>query len=115
MKTEIKNAVIEGTMLGKEDHGIMTCFLQLDYGGASQSFGGWSLKTYGIQFIIRILEVLEVEEWEQLKGKVCRVEASLDKVHRIGHVIKDQWFDPEKEKSNEVSNRSAADPETSSR
>ena len=29
---EIKNAKIESTMLGTEDHGIMTCYLYLDYG-----------------------------------------------------------------------------------
>ena len=29
---EIKNAVIDNTMLGFEDHGILTCYLFLNYG-----------------------------------------------------------------------------------
>ena len=38
---EIRNAVIQSTMLGYEDHGILTCFLHLDYSGAGQGFGGY--------------------------------------------------------------------------
>ncbi len=38
---EIKNAKIEKTTLGFEDHGIMTLFIYLDYGGSGQGFGGY--------------------------------------------------------------------------
>ena len=43
MAIEIRNAIIKSTMLGTKDHGIMTCYLYLDYGGEGQAFGGSSL------------------------------------------------------------------------
>lgn len=107
--TEIKNATIRSTSLGREDHSIMTAFIHLDYGGTGQGFGGWAFDepaadrapdsrrrgaAFGCDFILRVLEVLEIETWEKLPGTSCRVEASSGKVHRIGHYLKDQWFDP---------------------
>ena len=104
-----KNAVIESTMLGIEDHGIMTCFLYLDYGGTCQGFGGYSLDVFdknkdkrigtawGTEFVRRVLETIEVDSWEKLKGKHCRVVSDYGKVYRVGHIIKDKWFDPEKD------------------
>ena len=90
-----KNAKIVSTMLGFEDHGIMTCYLYLDYDGSGQGFGGYALGgEFGIEFIKKILKTLEVDKWEDLAGTHCRAEAGHDKVHRIGHILKDQWFDP---------------------
>lgn len=94
-------------MLGVEDHGIFTCFLNLDYGGLSQSFGGYALDkydkkedtrlgtAYGLEFIRRILATLEVSSWEKLPGTHIRVVAQHDKVLSIGHIIKDRWFAPD--------------------
>lgn len=108
---ETKNAVIESTMLGIEDHGILTCFLYLNYGGSSQGFGGYSFDEYdkgkdkrvgvawGMEFIRNVLETLEVESWEDLTGERCRVVSDSGKVYRIGHFLKDQWFDPDKDLS----------------
>lgn len=111
MSTELMNAKIRSTMLGREDHGILTAFLNLDYGSGGQSFGGYALDewvgprssegkrigtAYGMEFIAEILRVLEVETWEKLPGTVCRVRAEHSKVHAIGHFLKDQWFEPEK-------------------
>ncbi len=108
MEMETRNARIRSTHLGEEDHGIFTCYLNLDYDGAGQSFGGYSLDeyrgergkgrrvgtAYGMEFIKKILDTLEVGAWEKLPGTVCRVVADHGKVHRIGHFLKDQWFDP---------------------
>lgn len=108
MPPEIRNAKIESTMLGYEDHGILTCFVHLDYGGSGQGFGGYGLdqydkatdkrkgSAYGIAFIKGILDTLEVEKWEDLKGTHCRAEATFGKVLAIGHILKDKWFYPEK-------------------
>lgn len=106
----IQNAVIESTMLGQEDHGILTCFLMLNYGGSGQGFGGWALDeprrdsadkflgrfgtAWGMQFIAGVLKVLEVSSWEKLPGTHCRADADHGKVYRIGHILKDRWFDP---------------------
>jgi hypothetical protein len=106
MNPEIKNARIDGTLLGYEDHGILTCFLYLDYGGTSQGFGGYTLDeydetvkrriptVYGMKFVTEILRVVGVDSWEKLKGQHIRVEADWQAVHRIGHLLKDVWFDP---------------------
>lgn len=110
MTPEIKNAKIQSTSLGYEDNGILTCCLMLNYESGGQGFGMYALDAppiqrkpgfdrrgtaFGMEFIRRILLTVDVERWEQLPGKHIRVEASEEKVHRIGHIIKDIWFDPE--------------------
>lgn len=113
---ETRNAIIEGTMLGYEDHGILTAMLILDYGGSGQGFGGYQLDTYrrpgpdneedyggraahkACGFLIqRILETVGVEKWEQLKGKHIRVKTTWSKILAIGNILEDKWFEPEKE------------------
>ncbi len=106
---EIKNALIKSTFLGIEDHGIFTAFITLDYSGSGQSFGGYSMDApnkgeqglsrigtpFGCEFILRVIRTLEVNSWEKLIGTYCRVMATHNKVHSIGHIQKDQWFSPE--------------------
>jgi hypothetical protein len=95
MITEIKNAKIVYTTLGYEDHGIFTATIGLDYGSGGQAFGGRCLRDkYAYEFISGVLNALEVKAWEKLIGVSCRVEADNNSVHRIGHYLKDQWFDP---------------------
>ena len=93
---EIKNAKITSTFLGREDHGIPTCFVHLDYGSSAQGFGGYDLRfpSYGIDFITKILSTLEVASWEKLPGTYCRAKADRCCVQAIGHITKDQWFSP---------------------
>lgn len=107
MNPEIRNAVIKSTMLGYEDHGIFSCMLYLDYGGSGQGFGGYGLDTYdnktkkrkgtayGLAFIAKILDTLEIEKWEDLPNTHCRADATFGKINGIGHILKDQWFYPE--------------------
>ncbi len=107
MPPEIKNAKITSTMLGREDHGILTAFVYLDYGGASQGFGGYAFDGYdkatkeryghrfGMDFIAAVLATVGVETWEKLPGKVCRVRADFGKVYTLGNFLTDTWFDPE--------------------
>ena len=95
MSRTIQNAVIRGVMLGREDHGIPTAFVQLDYDGRSQGFGGYGLDGAAMSvFVLGVLDTLEVESWEKLVGKPCRADAEHTTVHRIGHFLKDRWFDP---------------------
>lgn len=103
--SEIKNAKIRSVSLGFEDHGILTCWLHLDYGGVSQGFGGYGFshrpkdKHIGApdlaDFLLGILTTLEVDTWEALVGKSVRADADHGGVKRIGHYLKDQWFDPQ--------------------
>jgi len=109
MAEQIENATITGTTLGKEDHGIFTCYLHLNGEGWGSAFGGYALDeyqpaakrrvgtAYGMEFIGAILRTLEVDSWEQLKGQHCRVatEGIGGRVTKIGHLIKNKWFDPE--------------------
>lgn len=102
---ETKNAVIENAEIFVEDHGLLTAYITLDYGGSGQGFGGWGLylpKTFthhklaspAGHWIFRVLEVAGVEKWSQLKGKTVRVQSEFTKVHAIGHIVKDDWFNP---------------------
>ena len=105
---EIKNARIESTMLGYEDHGVFTCMLHFDYGEhGGQGFGGYALSgknpkdsyyknQYCAMFIEGILKTVGVEKWEDLIGKHVRVEAEFDGIKRIGNILEDIWFDPKK-------------------
>lgn len=100
---ETCNAVIKFMKITNEDHGMLSAWLTLDYGGAEQGFGGYCLytpskfrqqKNYAGLFIWRVLETVGVSEWEQLPGKIIRVRKEHTKVHAIGHIVKDIWFAP---------------------
>lgn len=107
MSREIRNARISSTHLGLEGHGIFSVMIDLDYDGGGQGFGGYALDrwvpdlkrrrgtAWGMEFIARVLRVVGVEKWEDLKGKYVRADAEFTKVHRIGHITADRWFDPD--------------------
>ena len=108
MTPKIENCRIKSTMLGVEDHGIFTCMLHLEGDGWGCGFGGYGLDmwsdadkrrigtAYGMEFIKKILDTLELERWEQLPGTLIRAENEGigGKVVRIGHYMRDKWFDP---------------------
>jgi len=103
----IKNGKITSTMLGIEDHGIMTFFLTVQWPGSGCSFGGYSLDAYGgegeprrssgvgYQAIRRILETLGVDRWEKLPGTLIRLEdeGPGGRLTKIGHIMEERWFD----------------------
>ena len=104
---EIKNAIITSASITNDDHGLLTAWLNLDYGGSGQGFGGYALylpnsfKNHNTSkgnfvghFIWRVMEVADVSEWNKLIGKTVRVKAEWGKVHAIGHILKDNWFNP---------------------
>ena len=100
---EIRNAKITSTFLGF-NHGCLTFWLNLDYGGSGQSAGGYVLDTYdkgkggrighacGSGIIGKILEIIEVESWEELPGIHIRVKATHGGVSEIANVLKDNWL-----------------------
>jgi len=103
---EEKNAVIESATITSGDHGLLSAWLTLDYGGSGQGFGGYclylpkSFKHHKLEsaaghFIWRVMEIAGVDRWENLKGKTIRVRAEHDGVKAIGHIVKDDWFCPE--------------------
>lgn len=109
MNTQIKNAVIESTSIDTGRGGMVTIWLHLKYNSGSQGFGGHALylaKDYtnhsidcgfAGHFIYRCMEIAGVEKWEQMKGKTIRVKATDSGVEEIGHIIKEDWFNPLKD------------------
>lgn len=108
MTPRIENAVIDQVSLGTEDSGIFTCLLYIRGDGIT-GFGGYALDSYdqklerrrgtayGLEFIMQILRTLEVGNWEKLPGTPIRIETTGigGRITRIGHFLKDRWFDPE--------------------
>ena len=105
---EIKNAIIKGASLTADDHGLLSGWLDLDYGGSGQGFGGYclylpksfthhELKSYAGHWIWRIMEIAGVTEWDKLAGKCIRVKGTWGGIIAIGHIVKDDWFYPKED------------------
>lgn len=106
---KIVNAKIEETFLGREEHGILTCYLYLSGDGFGVGLGGRALDGYaemekrrvatqeGFEFIDRIMTVVGVQKWEDLVGKYVRIEVPEagfgSEVTKVGNLIKDDWLD----------------------
>lgn len=104
---KIQNAKIESVSLTMADHGVLTFYLGLDGGGWGARFGGYvigkgylgaedfSASESGLEAIMRIMDTVGVERWEELTGKYVRV-ADCEwgkKITRIGNILNDKWFD----------------------
>lgn len=103
----IENAKIRSTMLGREDHGIMTFMIYIDARDFSCGVGGFCLDGYdkesktrvfkaeSLEAISKVLEVVGVNKWEDLPGKYIRFEDNGwgSTVTKIGNIIEDKWFD----------------------
>lgn len=108
---KIENALIEKVDLSMADHGCFTLAMTLDGGGWGVVYGGYCLgKGYlgaeddffdgsaaGMEYLMRIMDTVGVERFQDLKGKYVRVATKGwgDQVKIIGNILKDQWFDAE--------------------
>lgn len=104
---DIKNARIQSTMLGREDHGIMTFMIFINADGFTCGVGGYCLdefdsatqtrvfKAKSMEAISKILDVVGVKTWEELPGKYIRFENNGwgSTVTKIGNIIDEKWFD----------------------
>ena len=104
MNNTIENVKITDTFLGREDHGILTCYLTVEGGGFGVSIGGYCIEKYDehkkkrvvcFDIIERIMEVVGVNNWEELQGKHIRVNINGfgSRVTKIGNITKDDWLD----------------------
>lgn len=105
----MQNAVIQSADISNEDHGLLSIWISLDYGGMTQGFGGYALylpKSFKHHdgtpnvcghFIWRVMECAGVSHWNDLIGKTVRAKCSMNHVEAIGHIVKDIWFYPKDE------------------
>ena len=93
----IRNARITSTMLGKEDHGIMTFFLFVEFGGCGCGIGGYALSGFtpkGLEAITKICEIVGVDKWEDLPNKYIRIKDNGwgSTIDEIGNLMEEKWF-----------------------
>ena len=107
----IENALITNVDLSMADHGCLTLAMTLKGDSWGVVYGGYCLgKGYldadddffsgsasGMEYLIRIMDTVGVEKFQDLKGKYVRVATKGlgDPVKIIGNIIKDKWFDAE--------------------
>jgi len=105
-KDGVENGRIKKAFLGFEDHGILTCSLQIEGEHWEQSFGSYCTgasisreptSVLGWEIIRRILLTLDVDEWGNLPGTVLRLKREKGLIVAIGHIFKNQWFNPSME------------------
>ena len=107
----IENALIEKVDLSMADHGCLTLAMTLQGDGWGVTYGGYCLgKGYlgadddffsgsaaGMEYLMRIMDTVGVERFQDLKGKYVRVATKGwgGQVKIIGNILKDKWFDAE--------------------
>lgn len=104
----IENAKITNTELTMKDHGVLSFWLMLEGHGWGVGFGGYCIahgfqgadefiaeKGDGLVAIMKVMDTVGVDTWEDLKGKYirCQVNGLGDPVTCIGNLIDDKWFD----------------------
>ena len=104
-----KNARITAATISNEDHGILSVWITLDYGGSGQGFGGFCLHSnpkrvplkeqggYAGHFIWRCMDIAGVNRWQDMVGKTIRARGNRAQVEAIGHILEDDWFEPAKD------------------
>lgn len=109
--SEIRNAKITDTSISMGDYGCLTFRITLEGDAFGVSYGGYCIghgflgsDTFtaengsGLVAMMRIMDVVGVESWEDLKGKYVRFvdDAWGSPVRKIGNIIEDKWFDIDK-------------------
>lgn len=105
----IENVKIESVSLTMADHSCLTFWLSVKGNGWGVSIGGYCIgygylgaddeyfiveRGDGLEAMMRIMNTVGVERWEDLKGKYCRVEkvGLGEPITKIGNLIEDKWF-----------------------
>lgn len=103
----IENAKITSVSITMADYGCLTFLLTLDGGAWEVNFGGYCIghgymgaekfdaTDRGLTAMMRIMDTVGVEKWEDLVGKYCRVDIGGlgEPIYRIGNILTDKWFD----------------------
>lgn len=104
---KVKNAKITNVDLSMADHGCLDMSMTMDGGGWGCVFGGYALgngylgadtfrgTAAGLEYIMRVMDIIGVEKFNQLKGKYARcVFDDSQRIVMIGHITSNKWFDP---------------------
>lgn len=105
----IDNMYIDKPDLSMQDHGCLILSLPMSGGAICVVYGGYCLgngylgadefrgSAKGMEYIMRIMDTIGVEKFNDLNGKYCRIATKGwgDTVKIIGHITDDKWFDPE--------------------
>ncbi len=117
MKTEdlikagytLENMKITSVDLSMRDHGAITLMMAMEGNGIGTIYGGiclghgylgakeFSGSEKAMPYIMRIMDVVGVECFNDMKGKYVRVAIKTfsSPVKIIGNIIEDKWFNPE--------------------
>ena len=101
------NVKITNVSLTMADHGCLTFWITVEGAEWGCSIGGYCIGNgflgadkfsgygSGLEAMMRIMDVVGVEKWEDLKGKYVRIktEGWDGTVTCIGNILKDKWFD----------------------
>lgn len=91
-----------------EDRAILTLYMQIDFGGSCQGFGGYRLDRYdkvlktskgtasGMDFVIRLLKLFEVDRLEDIKGRAVYALYETDDFHSFIIGLRTPKFDGDK-------------------
>ncbi len=106
---EEQNAIIEGVKISKANHGLLSIGVYLKYESGGQGFGGVCLYKPGDgpdglagHFMWRVMEIAGVDSWDKVVGKTVRARSTdfspgSSGLVAIGHIVKDDWFEPTKD------------------
>lgn len=103
---KIENVQITDVSISMADHGCLTFWITVEGDGWGCNIGGYCIgKGYlgakefseyapGLEAMMRIMDTVGVERWEDLKGKYIRIkdEGWGSTINCIGNLIKDKWF-----------------------
>ena len=108
---EIRNALITRVDLSMAAYSCLTLELTLEGDGWGCVYGGyvlgkgyigadddfWKGSARGMESIMRIMDIVDCERFNDLKGKYVRVSTKGwgECVKIIGNITKDKWFDEE--------------------
>ena len=108
---KIENALVTSVDLSMADYGCFTLAMTLEGSGWGVVYGGYCLgkgflgadddefdgSAAGMEYLMRIMDTVGVEKFQDLKGKYIRVALKGwgDSVKIIGNILKDKWFDAE--------------------
>ena len=103
---EIKNAKIVGTSISMADHGCLSISIAVVGDTWACNIGGWrngvghlGAKEWrgngsAIVAMMKIMDIVGVDKWENLTGKCIRVKLKElgGTIDEIGSLIEDRWF-----------------------